>query len=311
MPESNLFREISSLSTEQNNPATENIDKADISGILELIAAEDARVPAAVRAELPHLEAAVEHIVQAFRQGGRLFYFGAGTSGRLGVVDASECPPTFGTAPEIVQGIIAGGRDAMFRAQEGAEDSEENGAAEVRRLGIKPPDVLCGIAASGRTPFVKGALSEAFDKGVYTVLVTTAPEDNVRELGMKAHTYICPQVGPEVIAGSTRMKSGTAQKLVLNMLTTASMIRMGKTLGNVMVDLQMTNAKLKERAKKIVMRLAGADYDQAEACLEKSGWNVKIALVMMLAGKTREEALLLLDESDGFVKIAIEKAKNI
>ncbi len=306
MPESDLFYEISSLETEQRNPKTENIDLATTEEILRLINDEDITVAAAVRKELPKIAIAVDKITESFKAGGRLFYFGAGTSGRLGIVDAAECPPTFGTLPDLVQGIIAGGNEAVFRAQEGAEDKPENGALEILKRKIKPPDIVCGIAASGRTPFVKGALAEAKNRGIFTLLIATVPPDKAVELGIEADVMICPVVGPEAITGSTRMKSGTAQKLVLNMLTTASMIRLGKTLGNVMVDLQLTNAKLKERAKRILMTLTGCDYDTAEKYLSESGGHVKTALVMLLADANVDEARARLEKAGGFVKLALK-----
>ncbi len=305
-----LFDEISSLVTEQNNPNTLNIDIATTEKILRLINNEDKLVPIAVESVIPDIARAVEIVTEGLRRGGRLFYIGAGTSGRLGIVDAAECPPTFGTHPSMVQGIIAGGRDAVFVAQEGAEDSEENGTKEVAKYGIAPPDVVCGIAASGRTPFVKGALAEARRLGVSTIFISTSPVEKVKELGVDADIYICPVVGPEVIAGSTRMKSGTAQKLVLNMISTATMIKLGKTYGNIMIDLQMTNNKLRERAKKIVMELAGVDYQRAVETLSEADWKVKVALVMLIANVGKTEAIELLNKSNGFVKIAIEKAKK-
>ncbi len=310
MPENEIFKEISSLETEQRNPASETIDLASTREILEIINSEDSRIPAAVAAEITNIETAVDHIVACFRAGGRLFYVGAGTSGRLGILDASECPPTFGTNPEMVQGIIAGGKEAVFRAQEGAEDRPENGAAEIIRAGVTSGDVVCGIAASGRTPFVKGALLQAGKTGAYTILVTTVPRSHAIELGAEADVYICPDVGPEVVTGSTRMKSGTAQKLVLNMLTTASMIRLGKTLGNVMVDLQQTNIKLKERSRRIIMMATGVDYDKAEETLGTTGGNVKTALVMIMAGVGFEKAKELLRQADGFVRIAVKLNEN-
>ncbi|MFC2132143.1 N-acetylmuramic acid 6-phosphate etherase [Bacteroidota bacterium] len=310
MPESDLFNEINGLHTEQKNPRTENIDLCSAYDILDLINKEDMLIALAVREELGNIEKAVDGIIAGFKYGGRLFYVGAGTSGRLGILDASECPPTFGSEPEMVQGIIAGGKEAVFRAQEGAEDKPENGANEIIERNIKPPDIVCGIAASGRTPFVKGALSEAKIRGCFTILVTTVTSDKINELGVEADVMICPKVGPEVIAGSTRMKSGTAQKIVLNMLTTASMIRLGKTYANVMVDLQLTNDKLKERAKKIVMSLTGLSYDEAEDYLNRSDGHVKTALVMIKAGVTKEKASVLLNEADGFVRVAIENSTN-
>lgn len=306
----NLFNEISLLATEQNNPRTKNIDLDSIEEILRKINAEDKLVPLAVEREIPNIAKAVEIVVEAFKNGGRLFYFGAGTSGRLGILDAAECPPTFGTNHDMVQGIIAGGNEAVFVAQEGAEDSEVDGAFQIQAHNIMPPDVVCGLAASGRTPFVRSALSEAKNRNVNTIFISTSPVEQVKQLGIIADVYICPVVGPEVIAGSTRMKSGTAQKLVLNMISTASMIRLGKTYGNVMVDLQMTNNKLRERAKKIVMDLTGVDYDTAIEFLEKAKWNVKTALVMILGNVDSLEARELIKKSNGFVKLAIQKAKE-
>lgn len=300
-----LFKMISSLETEKINSDTASIDMASVGEILEMINNEDRKVPMAVAAELPNIERAVEIIVNAFKQGGRLFYFGAGTSGRLGIVDASECPPTFGIEPDMVQGIIAGGQEAVFKAQEGAEDKPESGANEIIQRDMKPPDVICGIAASGRTPFVAGALAEATNRGIRTIMISTVPKEKVIELGIYADIYICPDVGPEVIAGSTRMKSGTAQKLVLNMLTTASMIRLGKTYGNIMVDLQLTNHKLRERAKGIIMQITGMGYDDAEDLLRRAGGHVKTALVMQLANVTKDKAEELLEKSDGYIKRAI------
>ena len=306
MPENKLFKEISSLLTEQKNERTRDIDLAATKEILEMINDEDARVPAAVRKEIPNITLAVDAVTDAFNKGGRLFYFGAGTSGRLGIVDASECPPTYGTPPEMVQGVIAGGNAAVFRAQEGAEDLPENGAKEVIERDIKPPDIVCGIAASGRTPFVKGALDEANKHGCTTIIISTSDREKLIELGINADIYICPIVGPEVIAGSTRMKSGTAQKLVLNMITTASMVRLGKTYENVMVDLEMTNAKLRERSKRILMEITGVSYDEAAEFLEKSGWHVKTALVMILAGVGVAEARKMLDKAGGFIRKAVK-----
>ena len=300
-----LFLEITTLPTEQNNPVSALIDTFSTHEILECINSEDGKIAQAVRNEIQYITKAVDAIVERFRRGGRLFYVGAGTSGRLGIVDASECPPTFGVPPEMVQGIIAGGTPAIFAAQEGAEDSPEKGTDEIRSRGITDNDIVCGIAASGRTPFVIGALREAKASGCYTIFVSTNSRENIIKMGVEADTLICPNVGPEVISGSTRMKSGTAQKLVLNMLTTASMIRMGKTFGNVMVDLQLTNAKLKERAKAILINLTGIDYQTAETMLELSGGNVKTALVMVLADVDAPTAQMRLKENDGFIRKAI------
>jgi len=307
MPESKLFREIDKLETEQRNAQSENIDLTDTREILETINDQDKLVPLAVEKVIPEITLAVDGIVNSFKSGGRLLYFGAGTSGRLGIVDASECPPTFGTDPEMVRGFIAGGHAAIFQAQEGAEDSPETGENEIIENKIAPPDVVCGIAASGRTPYVRGAVNFAKNLGCFTIMISTVPKERVISLGVEADVYICPVVGPEVITGSTRMKSGTAQKLVLNMLTTASMVRLGKTYGNVMVDLQLTNNKLKERARKILITIANATYDEAGELLEKSGGNVKTALVMKLAGVSSDKAKKMLDQSGGFIRRALLK----
>ncbi len=299
-----LFEEISSLKTEQRNDGSMNIDTASVNEILKLINEEDKSVPSAVEKEIPYIEKAVDLIVNSFKSGGRLVYFGAGTSGRLGVIDAAECPPTFGTDPEMIQGHIAGGKEAMFRAQEGAEDYEENGAADVLKSGINKNDVVCGIAASRRTPYVIGAVRKAKELGAKTLYVTCNPrsEFDIKEVDVA----ICPYVGPEVIMGSTRMKSGTAQKLVLNMLTTASMIRLGKVYENMMIDLQMTNKKLVERSKRIVMMITGLSYEDAEDYLEKAGGHVKTALVMIKAKVDADEARRRLNKAEGFVRKAIE-----
>ncbi len=297
-----LFEEIGSLATEQRNPLSMSIDAASVREILDIINIEDHKVPIAVRQEIPYIEKAVDIVVEAFKNGGRLFYFGAGTSGRLGVVDASECPPTFGTPAEMVQGFIAGGSAAMFAAQEGAEDLEENGAAAVDEAGVTRKDVVCGIAASRRTPYVVGAVERARSLGARTLFVTMNPRS---EFSLDVDVAICPVVGPEVVMGSTRMKSGTAQKLVLNMITTASMIRLGKVYENMMIDLQMTNKKLVERSKRIVMTATGVDYDTAAHVLSRAGGHVKTALVMILAEVEQDEARARLDNADGFVRRAI------
>ncbi len=260
MPEPELFRQLQQLDTEQRNPRSMQIDTASIRSTLEIINADDQNVAIAVRDELPHIEEAVRLIVEAFRNGGRLLYLGAGTSGRLGIVDASECPPTFGTPPEMVQGLIAGGPPAIFKAQEGAEDLESNGVDALKLAGLTSADVVCGIAASSRTPYVVGGVKYARRIGCKTLFVTTVRRAQFKH---EVDVAICPFVGPEVIMGSTRMKSGTAQKLVLNMLTTASMVQLGKVYENMMIDLQMTNQKLVERSRRIVMTVTGVDYDEA------------------------------------------------
>lgn len=298
-----LFNELQALATEQRNPHSTHIDTASTQEILNVINTEDHRVPIAVRREIRHIAEAVEIVVDAFRSGGRLFYVGAGTSGRLGVVDASECPPTFGTDPEQVQGIIAGGRDAVFRSQEGAEDRPEDGAAALDAHGVTSDDVVCGIASSGRTPYVLGAVAHAREeRGCPTLFITTVPR---ADFDVPVDVAICPDVGPEVIMGSTRMKSGTAQKLVLNMITTASMVRLGTVYENMMVDLQRTSEKLVERAHRTVMMVTGVTYDRAGTLLDAADGHVKTALVMELADVDAPEAQRRLREANGFVRTAL------
>ncbi|MBI3974403.1 MAG: N-acetylmuramic acid 6-phosphate etherase [Chloroflexi bacterium] len=289
--------------TEQRNPAAIAIDRASTREILEVINQEDARVPAAVGAALPQIERAVEAIVARWRRGGRLFYFGAGTSGRLGVLDASECPPTFSSPPELVQGFIAGGDSALRRSIEGAEDQPETGAADVARAGVGPDDVVVGIAASGTTPYVIGALGAARGRGALTVSVTC---NRGAPLAGYADIPIEVEVGSEVIAGSTRLKAGTAQKLVLNMLTTASMIRSGKVYGDLMVDLTASNAKLRRRAVRIVTTVAGVPESEAVRLLEAAGYRAKPAIVMALAGCGAAEADRRLAEAGGTLRAALE-----
>jgi len=298
-----IFEELDRLTTEQRNPNSMEIDSKSTLEILKIINDEDKTVALAVEKEIKYIAEAVDIIVNAIKNGGRLLYFGAGTSGRLGVIDASECPPTFGTPFGLIEGFIAGGKEAMFRAQEGAEDYEENGVKDVISIEVTKKDVVCGIAASRRTPYVVGAVKKAKKIGAKTVFITTNPRENfnIKEVDIA----ICPYVGPEVIMGSTRMKSGTAQKLVLNMLTTAAMIRLGKVYENMMIDLQMTNKKLVERSKKIVMTITGVSYKDAEDYLEKANGHVKTALVMIKAGVDIEEARRRLEKAEGFVRRAI------
>ena len=300
-----IFDEIAALVTESRNSNTSEIDLAETLEIVEKINAEDATVAMAVKAELPFVALAVDVIVETFRSGGRLFYLGAGTSGRLGVLDASECPPTFGVNSEMVQGIIAGGEKALTRAQEGVEDVRGGGIAELEKRELSSKDVLCGIAASRRTPYVLGALEYAKSVGAKTLFVTCTPRS---ELQADVDVAICPVVGPEVIMGSTRMKAGTATKMVLNMLTTASMVKLGKVYENMMVDLQMTSQKLVERSKRTVMLVTGVDYAEAERVLKLAGGHVKTALVMILADVPRQRANDLLKEKNGFVRLAIKNA---
>jgi N-acetylmuramic acid 6-phosphate etherase len=299
-----IFEELDRLTTEQRNPNSMEIDSKSTLEILKIINEEDKTVALAVEKEIKYIAEAIDIIVNAIKNGGRLLYFGAGTSGRLGVIDASECPPTFGTPFGLIEGFIAGGKEAMFRAQEGAEDYEENGAKDVIDAKVNKKDIVCGIAASRRTPYVVGAVKKAKEIGAKTIFVTTNPRENfnIKEVDVA----ICPYVGPEVIMGSTRMKSGTAQKLVLNMLTTAAMVRLGKVYENMMIDLQMTNKKLVERSKKIVMTITGISYEDAEDYLKKANGHVKTALVMIKAGVDVEEAKRRLEKAEGFVRKAID-----
>ena len=304
--ENSIFEEIISLSTEQINPNTINIDIVDTEEILKMINTEDKLVPYAVEKEIPNIKEAVEIIVNRIKNGGRLIYIGAGTSGRLGVVDAAECPPTFGTDPNLVIGLIAGGRNAMFVAQEGAEDNPNGAIEDLKSINLSNKDVVVGIAASGRTPYVKSAINYAKSIGCKTIMISTSKRQKVLEMGINADVFITPEVGPEVIAGSTRMKSGTAQKLVLNMLSTATMIRLGKTYQNIMVDLQQTNQKLVERSKNIIMRICNVDYEKATDLLKKSKGKVKNAIVMQLLNVDYEKSVELLHKSDGKIRKTIK-----
>jgi N-acetylmuramic acid 6-phosphate etherase len=305
-----VFNELGFLVTEKRNPDTSGIDAMDIAGILRAINNEDTKVALAVRKEIPHITRAVHYVVCSLRKGGRLFYVGAGTSGRLGVLDASECPPTFGTDPDMVQGIMAGGKKAVFRSQEGSEDLIRQGGLDIKKYRVTGRDVVCGIAASARTPYVRGALAEAKRRRAHTILVTTNPRSVLRRkefsrLRASVDVAICPEVGPEVIMGSTRMKSGTAQKMVLNMISTASMIRMGKVYGNMMVDLQMKSNKLRERAKRVVMIVTGVSYRRAAETLGAAGGHVKTAIVMILSECSPGEARARLKKAKGFVHAAV------
>lgn len=316
MPESKiLFDQLGMLATESRNPRTMKIDAMSTREILAAINREDRTVPAVVAKEIPHIARAVELVVGALKNGGRLVYIGAGTSGRLGVLDAAECPPTYGVEPETVQGIIAGGSVAVFRSQEGVEDFEEEGARAMHANAIKTNDVVCGIAASMRTPYVIGAIKEAKRLGASTCYVTANSRrlfrsPQFRELKKALDVAICLEVGPEVIMGSTRMKAGTAQKLVLNMITTAAMIRLGKVYENMMIDLKLNSQKLEERAKRVIMIATGAGYDEAAKNLSDAGGSVKTAIVMMRAGVTREEAAQRLERSGGFARPAIDNKKR-
>lgn len=299
-----LFNQLSSLLTEQRNPDTQTIDLASSLEIVTAINNEDKKVADRIERKLPVIAEAVERIAENIKAGGRLLYFGAGTSGRLGVLDAAECPPTFGTDPDLVQGFIAGGKKAMFKAQEGAEDSEQQGSDEAENHNITENDIVVGLAASGRTPYVHGIIKEANKRGAATIFITTVTADQV-ELFEEVDFMIDIPVGPEVIMGSTRMKSGTAQKMVLNMLSTGAMVRLGKVYENVMVDLQLTNKKLEERAKRIVMMLTDCSYNVAESVLDEADGHVKTAIIMVLTNQTKAEAKKRLKENDGFVRATI------
>ena len=298
-----MLKDRSQLTTEKRNARSRDIDRGSALQIVDILGAEDALVAKAVRCERRRIADAVEMIVDAFRRGGRLFYVGAGTSGRLGVLDASECPPTFGVPPTMVQGIIAGGRRALVRSVEGAEDREADGAAAVDRKRIGPRDVVIGIAACGLTPYVRGAVARARRRGARTAFVTCAPEV-AREI--EADIVINPVVGPEAVTGSTRMKAGTATKLVLNTLTTAAMIRLGKVYGNLMVDLRATNAKLRDRAERIVMAAAGVPRAKARALLKNAGGEAKTAILMHARRMTGREARARLEACGGMLRRAIE-----
>jgi N-acetylmuramic acid 6-phosphate etherase len=286
--------------TERRNPRTASIDLASPLEIVDLINAEDRRVPDAVATQREQIARAIELAEATFRSGGRLFYVGAGTSGRLGVLDASECPPTFGTNPEMVQGIIAGGLPALTRSQEGAEDVVENGARAIDERGVTEKDFVIGIAASGTTPYVRAALERAAEIGAATGIVACSPPP--ADLVARVDVTMLAIVGPEVVTGSTRMKAGTAAKLVLNTITTGAMIRLGKTYGNLMVDLRATNNKLVDRSQRIVMEVCGVSRDEAKKLLDLADKSVKTAIVMQKKGVSREEAERLIVENGGVIR---------
>lgn len=299
----NLLQTLSTLITEQRNPNSMNVDSLSALEIVQLMNEEDKQVPLAIEKCLPQIAQAVECIVAAFQQGGRLVYIGAGTSGRLGVLDASECPPTFGVSPEMVKGIIAGGERALRHPIEGAEDSKEQAVVDLQTIQFSSKDVLVGIAASGRTPYVIGALEYAKSLGSVTVSITSNPNSAMANI---VDIVIDTVVGPEVLTGSSRLKSGTAQKLVLNMLTTASMILMGKCYQNLMVDVQASNEKLKARAIRIVMQATDCDKALAEETLKQADQNAKLAIMMILSGLERVQAETLLEKHQGKLQLALK-----
>ena len=296
---------LAALPTEARNPHSTHIDRLSTLEMLAVINREDQSVALAVERELPRIALAIDSIAERFRKGGRLFYIGAGTSGRLGVLDASECPPTFSVAPELFQGIIAGGDGALRRSSEHSEDSPEQGAADLRAagFGVEPPDTLVGIAASGRTPYVLGAMAYAKSLGALTIALTCVPGSAMEQL---AGITIAPITGPEVITGSTRMKAGTATKLVLNMLSTGVMVRTGAVYGNLMVNVKPTNAKLIDRAQRIVMAATGCGRDEAVRLLQDGG-SVKTAIVMQKLGIPRDQAQAKLASAHGVLASAIKR----
>ena len=299
----NLLQTLSTLITEQRNPNSMHVDSLSALEIVQLMNDEDKQVPLAIEKCLPQIAQAVECIVAAFQQGGRLVYIGAGTSGRLGVLDASECPPTFGVSPEMVKGIIAGGERALRHPIEGAEDSKAQAVADLQTIQFSSKDVLVGIAASGRTPYVIGALEYAESLGSVTVSIASNPNSAMANI---VDIAIDTVVGPEVLTGSSRLKSGTAQKLVLNMLTTASMILMGKCYQNLMVDVQASNEKLKARAIRIVMQATDCDKALAEETLKQADQNAKLAIMMILSGLDRAQAETLLEKHQGKLQLALK-----
>ena len=300
-----VFDELSGLVTEEANLAAENLHRLSTTGLLRLINREDATVADAVAREIRYVARAVEMALRTFRRKGRLFYMGAGTSGRLGVLDAAECPPTFGTDPEMIQGIIAGGHRSLIRSREGAEDNIAAAMADIKERKVKTGDLVIGITASSRTPYVLEGLREAKRRGARTIFICCNPRKDVpREFDLA----ICPVVGPEIIAGSSRMKAGTAQKMVLNMITTAAMIKTGRVFRNRMVDLQAASEKLKERSKRVIMEVCGVDYEGAERLIERSGGSVKTAIVMFEAGLGKKAAEARLRAAEGFVHKAIRPA---
>ncbi len=295
-----LFEILRDLTTEQRNPRTRGIDLASTTEILTLLNAEDAQVARAVGKAIPSIARAVDLVVASFKRGGRLLYFGAGTSGRLGVLDAAECPPTFGIPPGMVVGVIAGGRETVFLSREGIEDDMEGGVRDVETHNVSNRDTVIGITASRRTPYVLAALEAAKQWGAKTVFVCCNEGAKV-DVDVRINVI----VGPEAIAGSTRLKAGTAQKTVLNMITTASMVRLGKVYENLMVDLKPTSEKLVERAKGIIMMLTGVDYERASSVFLESGKNVKVAIVMAKLGLKKKAAQQALERADGFLARAL------
>lgn len=298
----NITDMLENLTTETINENSKTIDRCSTKDILTIINEEDKKVALAITKVIPNIERAVDEIYKKLNEGGRLFYIGAGTSGRIGILDASECPPTFGTCPELIQGIIAGGNDAIIKAVEGAEDDENLGIKAIYDKNISSKDAIIGIAASGRTPFVLGAIREAKRLGALTIGISN---NELSILKNEANIEITPIVGPEVIMGSTRMKAGTSQKMILNMISTSVMIKMGKVYGNLMVDLKATNLKLKDRCVRIVMKATGVSTETAQSYLNQSDFNPKIAIMMIEKQCDKNTATILLDKSHGVISKAL------
>lgn len=303
--------DLTRLDTEKRNKNSENIDTMSTLEILTTINEEDKTIPYTIEKILPTISEAVDAIYERLKDGGRLIYMGAGTSGRLGILDASECPPTYGVDYELVQGLIAGGKEAIQVAREGAEDSKELAVEDLKNINLTEKDVVCGLAASGRTPYVIGGLEYGNSIGAMTLSICCVNEGEISKVAKIAMEAV---VGPEVVTGSTRMKAGTAQKLILNMLSTSTMIKLGKVYGNLMVDVKPTNEKLVERAKRIISMSTGCSYEEAAALFEASGRVVKTAIMMALSGLEREECEMLLNNCEGNISKAIksyqEKGEN-
>lgn len=301
------MEKLSLLTTEEYNPKSTTLDEMSINKILTTMNEEDQTIATAVQKVIPHIEETVSKVVNAFKNGGRLIYIGAGTSGRIGVLDAVECPPTFSTSPELVQAVLAGGEGAMFHAVEGAEDDELLGASDLQKLDITNKDVIIGIAASGRTPYVKGALIYANSCGATTVSLVSNEQSMISNY---ADINIEVVTGPEILTGSTRLRAATAHKIILNMISTTAMIKTGKVYKNFMVDLNASNYKLRERAKKMVCSITDVSYEEAEEVLNQTDFDVKLATVMILTDVSKQEAEELIVNSGGFVREAVKLAST-
>ena len=298
---------LKGLVTETRNSNSTNIDNLSTLDMMKVINNEDSKIHKAIYEELDNIAIAVDTIYESIQSGGRLIYIGAGTSGRLGVLDASECMPTYGVSPDLIQGIIAGGKEAMFEAQEGAEDDMDLCVEDLKSINFSNKDILCGLTASGRTPYVIGGVNYAKSLGAKTISITCNPSS---ELSKLVDISIAPVVGPEVVTGSTRMKAGTAQKLVLNMLSTGTMIKSGKVYGNLMVDVQTTNKKLEERARKIVIDATGCSRDRAVELLTETSNNVKLSIFIEMSGLSLEEANKVLVDCNGHIRNALKKIEG-